>query len=437
MRRRSAAFNVAETAVTNVALGALGLVTGIIAARWLGPDGRGELAAIQMWPSVVAAVAMIGLPEALVYFSAKHPLQSRSYLVTAGLMVFVVMPLFAAIGYVAMPHLLSMQSEPIVRAARGYLVIVPLFVFVGLPLQLLRGIQRYRIWNVMRVVAPLLWLTALLVAVCSHTVDPVTIASTYVVLLGAAGVVTTSIVWKNAAGPTAPTAAMVSSLLKFGFPSALATLPHFFNLRLDQMMVASVVPSRELGIYMVAVAWGTCIPMLSSALAMIVSTQIAGGTSEAERRQHFSRGIRGAAWLIAVPVILLTLATPLGVTLVFGGAFQAAVIPAMILVIASGANALNGVLEELLRGYGRPDAMLWAESTAVAVGLPALLILLPRAGLTGAGVASLLGCLAATIVLFVQSKRCAGLHVLDVLDPRAIPWSRLTVRAVRIRLAQQ
>ncbi len=173
--------------------------------------------------------------------------------------------------------------------------------------------------------------------------------------------------------------------------------------------------------------------MLSSALAMIVSTQIAAGTSDSERSRHFSRGVRGAVWLIAVPVIVLGAATPFGVTMVFGRVFQLAVIPAMILVIASGVNALNGVLEELLRGYGRPAATLWAETTAVAVGLPALLILLPRAGLTGAGLASLVGYLAATIVLLVHSRRSAGLHLLDVLDPRAIRWSNVSTLTLRVR----
>jgi O-antigen/teichoic acid export membrane protein len=433
--RRSAAFNVAETAFTNVMLGALGIVTGIIAARWLGPDGRGELAAIQMWPSVLASVAMIGLPEALVYFSAKHPSESRGYLLTAGLIALIVMPLFAAIGYVLMPRLLSMQSDHVVQAARGYLILVPVYAFIGLPHQLLRGVQRYRLWNVIRVVPPLLWLAVLAAAVCLRITDPVRLTAAYIALLACVGPAATWIVWKNSAGPASPTTAAASSLVKFGFPSALVTLPQFFNLKLDQMMVAAVVPAHELGVYMVAVAWSACIPMLSSALAIIVSTQIAADTSDSERSRRFSRGVRGAAWLIAVPVILLGAATPFAVTMMFGRAFQPAVIPAMILVMASGVNALNGVLEELLRGYGRPAAMLWAESIAVAVGLPALLILLPRAGLTGAGVASLAGYLAATAVLLVHSRRFAGLHFLEVLDPRAIPWSNvstLTLRAVRL-----
>ena len=47
------------TAATNVILALLGLLTGILAARLLGPQGRGELAAIQAWPSFIATVAIL------------------------------------------------------------------------------------------------------------------------------------------------------------------------------------------------------------------------------------------------------------------------------------------------------------------------------------------------------------------------------------------
>ena len=41
----------------------------------------------------------------------------------------------------------------------------------------------------------------------------------------------------------------------------------------------------------------------------------------------------------------------------------------MILVIASGVNAFNGMLEELLRGSGRPDATFFAETIGAVAGL--------------------------------------------------------------------
>src|SRR4051812_40976712 len=103
--RPDVARSIAETAITNVALGGLGIATGVIVARWLGPVGRGELAAIQMWPSAMATIAMIGLPEALVYFSAKHPSQSREFLITAVLAVLFIIPVVALLGYALMPVL--------------------------------------------------------------------------------------------------------------------------------------------------------------------------------------------------------------------------------------------------------------------------------------------------------------------------------------------
>src|SRR4051794_34904218 len=113
----STIVSVAQTAITNGLLGALGIVTGVIAARWLGPQGRGELAAIQLWPSLFASLAMLGLPDAVIYFSARHPSQSRRFLVTAGLLAFVVAPVFAAVGFVLMPNLLAAQSPRIIHAA--------------------------------------------------------------------------------------------------------------------------------------------------------------------------------------------------------------------------------------------------------------------------------------------------------------------------------
>ena len=414
----SPAFNVAETAFTNGVLGAIGIATGVIAARWLGPEGRGELAAIQMWPSILATVAMLGMGEAVVYFCARRPSESRRYLVTAALIALLVMPIFAAVGYLLMPHLLSRQSPRIVQAARMYLILLPVYAFVGLPYQLLRGVQRYRLWNVMRVIPSLLWMLVLVVVVSLRISDPPRMTATYILLLSCAGPLLSWIVWKNAAGSPRPTAATAREMVSFGLPSVAGTLPQFFNLKLDQLIVTAMVAPRELGVYMAAVAWGASIPMLSSAVALIVSTQIAAGTSDSERSGRFGRGVRGAAWLIVAAVAVLGAATPFGVTIAFGRAFQAAIIPAAILVVASGVNALNGVLEELLRGYGRPAATFWAESAAVAVGLPALLLLVPRAGLRGAAIASLMGYLAGTTVLLVQSRRVADLRLREVLDLR-------------------
>ena len=412
-------LDVVETAFANGLVGGIGIATGIIAARWLGPQGRGELAAIQMWPAILSSLAMVGMGEALAYYCAKRPSDTKRYIVTAGLITLTVMPAFAALGYVLLPHLLSQQSPRIVQAARVYLFLLPIYALVGLPYQLLRGIQRYRLWNAMRLVPSLLWLAVLITGVASSVLDPARMTAAYLVLLACAGPVLTGIVWRNAAGTATPTLATGRELATFGLPSVIGTLPQFFNLKLDQMMVTAVVAPQQLGVYMAAAAWGSAIPMLTTAISQVMSPRIAAGSSDAERNRRFNQGVRGAACVVAAAVIVLVAATPIGVTFAFGRAFQAAIVPAAILVVASGTNAINGVLEELLRGYGRPSATLRAESAALVVGVPAVLLLLPRLGLTGAAIGSLAGSATATVVLLFESRHAAALQMRDVFDTRA------------------
>ena len=232
--------------------------------------------------------------------------------------------------------------------------------------------------------------------------DPVLMTRMYIVLLAVAGAVASSTVWKRTAGPASPTAPAFFSLMKFGLPSALSTLPQIFSVRLDQLMVVALLPARQLGLYAVAVAWTGGTAMISTALAVVVSTQIAANASEQERRRFFNRGVKAALWVIVAPVMVLCAAAPFGVNALFGREFAEAAAPAMILVVASGMNAFNIVLEELLRGFGRPVATLWAESTAVVVSLPLLLFLLPGGGLTG--------CKCRVACGFRHCDNCAG-HV--------------------------
>ena len=67
----------------NVALAVLAVVTGITAARILGPSGEGELTAIQTWPLLLGTLAMLGLDSALVYFIARQPEKGKQFTSTA------------------------------------------------------------------------------------------------------------------------------------------------------------------------------------------------------------------------------------------------------------------------------------------------------------------------------------------------------------------
>src|ERR671930_819821 len=71
--RRDAALAIA----TGFAIQAALVVTGPLLARMLGPDGRGYLAALILWPLVITQLGNLGIPSSLTYSIARDPSASR------------------------------------------------------------------------------------------------------------------------------------------------------------------------------------------------------------------------------------------------------------------------------------------------------------------------------------------------------------------------
>src|SRR5271169_3669813 len=71
------------TGTTNVIIGVLGIFSGAFVARLLGPKGRGELAAIQTWPTLFGYLVMLGTDQAVVYYSAREPDRAGRFVGTA------------------------------------------------------------------------------------------------------------------------------------------------------------------------------------------------------------------------------------------------------------------------------------------------------------------------------------------------------------------
>lgn len=423
------ASHVALTAGTNGVLALLGFVTGVLAARLLGPQGRGELAAIQMWPSFLATLAMLGLPEALVYFSAREPGRSGRYLGTAiGLALLASLP-FAAAGYLLMPRLLLAQPAEVIRAAQWYLWLILLYALVGLPYHPLRGQQDFLRWNILRILPSVGWLAVLLLAwVAGWHAAPV-LAGAYLVVLAILFFPVMAVVLRRIPGPYTPDLAACRPLLSFGLPSMASSIPQVLNFRLDQMIMAALLPAQALGLYVIGVTWGNMPAPLLSAVSAVALPRIAGIKDPEQRNATVAHLCRFTVLFALVIGAFLFVLTPWILPAVFGRAFASAVPAALVLVAGGTLSGLNLVLDDVLRGLGRPGAVLWAKLGGLIATAGTLAILLPRFGMMGAAWASLLGSGAATLIAAMWTVRVTSVTPMALLVPRLdglqIGWARL------------
>lgn len=405
-----AADRVAGTFAANLFILAINFVTGTLSARLLGPTGRGELSAIQTLPAMLGALGLAGLPSAIAFYTAREARQASRILRTGTALTLALAAPAVVAGLVAVPLVLRNQSRDVIRAACVYLAFIPLQAIQFPAVASAWGLQRFRLWNTLRVLPSVCWLVAVVGSASLIGPAAAPMALAYVGAFGVVSIGMLAVVARlgdaasrQSAGPSR------RDLLAYGLPSALATIPAMANHRLDQVLMAAMIPTGELGLYAVAASWGALAQPALSAIASVAFPRIAAQ----DKPSHESLGhiSRSATVVTLATGVVLAIVTPLMLPLVFGQSYRGAVSSALILVAASASAGLNSVLEELLRGLGAPRWPLYAHLVGGTVTVAALLVLLAPYGILGGALATLLAYGAMTVVLIVGLKVVAGMQI--------------------------
>ncbi len=384
----------------------------------VGPSGRGELAAIQTWPSL-SGYWHLGTDQALVYYAARDPDRVGRYVGSAAVIALVSCLPFTAGTYVAMPFLLSAQSPYIVTAARWYLMIVPVVALMSLAFYTLRGRSDFVPWNALRITPTLVWMGVLLLARFCGFNDVRVIAGTYLTLFSALLIPIVTVVKRRVPGGFAPDLKGFKPMLAYGLPCLASGFPIILNLRLDQMLMAALLSPAALGLYVVAVAWSGAINPLMNAIGAVLFPKVAEHGENVDRLRIFTHGSRFAALLALITAPVLAALTPFGLVLLFGQKFRSAVPAALILVPAGAVAAFNFVIEEGFRGFGENFAVLQAELAGLLITGVSLYLLLRPMGIVGASIASILGYSTVSAVLLIYAKSLTGKSPMDLLLPRS------------------
>ena len=388
----------ASTALANGVLAVVGLLTGMLAARLLGAEGRGELAAAQAWPLFLANLGSFGLTEAIAFFGARGPSKARTVLATGLLLAVPFMVVATGVGAWLLPRLLRGQPVDVQQVALLCLTLVPLLTLSTAPSQALRGVGRYRAWNVLRLVTPLSWLAVLIAVRGSDHVSVRTLALGFIGTTALAALVTQLHAWRTLAGSATLDRDLAKPMLAYSAPTMAVAIPRWLNLRLDQLIVIALLDARALGLYVVAVAWSGAARPLADVVAHNAVPALAG----AQDTRHWSRLVyRAGAAAACVTSVLLLVATPTLLPLVFGAEFRDAIPVALVMVVAGAVEATNAVGVECLRGLGRPRAVLMAECIGLGITFVALPVLVMLTGIMGAACASLLSY---TAILVAQQR---------------------------------
>lgn len=392
--------------------------SGFMVAKLLGPVGRGNLAGIMNWATIGGYLATLGLAESIVYFSARRPAFASRYFVTSWFLTLPASGLICGALFLCMPFLLGAQDASVTTAARWYLLSVPVTAFYLIADKPLRGIGDFAAWAKFKVVEPVTWLCVVAVMSVIGEGDPAIIASAFtaVRLLLLPPVALMAI--RRAGRSYRPVLSTLRPMIRFAIPALASSTPLLLNGRLDQLLMAAVLPARDLGLYVVSVAWASLSTVVPLSFGNVLFPRLAQLHDHTERQRHLlGIGCRIGLFLSITGSLVLAGVTPLLLPTAFGDEFSSAVPFAILLLVASVFSGWNWVLEEAARGLGRPRFPLVAELSGLAVTGTVLGLFLSRYGLFAACIASMVGYATVSVVMVVQLSRGVAISPYRLMRP--------------------
>jgi O-antigen/teichoic acid export membrane protein len=408
--------------LASVAFPLSALVTSPLLARGLGPDGRGELAALLTPLTIAEAMAAVGTPLAAAYF-VRSGADLRSVR-RAGLWIVTVSGVGTALLLVAFAPALLGTYPHLVPTFRW----LTLGVVVGAYIELYRGVRSGQ--EAYGRVNANYWLAALarLTGIVALALLGALTAPRVAVLSIAVGVVAGLTLIRRPgrpAGAPPDEASTVSSrrMLRFSLHTWAGVVSGSVGARLDQFFLIGLVTPEVLGIYAVAVT-AAQVPM---AFFPAVQRLFLNRAAASDDAAALTKAARLSATVALLMLLALEPVLPWAVTTVFGDPFAEAAGLAQVLVVGAALWGIGQSLSGLLIGVGRPGHASAADAVGVVLLGLCLIPLQAWLGVTGAALAVVASSAVATLLkaVFLAHGRETTATALLAPSPRLL-WQTFT-----------
>jgi O-antigen/teichoic acid export membrane protein len=408
----------------------IGIGTGVILARVLAPEGRGLFQLIVVTvPTLLANLVKLGIPQASVYFIRRRGVAAERVVSTA-VVVAVGTGGLAVVGcYVARDWLLAnLMKGASVEAFYSVLVVVPFVILQAYLMGIAQGLEHFREYNFQQIVPNVLALVGMAVVLLWLDLGLTAAVWTQV------GILVFTCLWiavrVNRLAPIRPhlDVSLLRGMLTFGGLSHVQTLAATSHMRIDQALIGYLSDSAQVGMYTVAVNLTGLLLRVPDALGTVLFPRLAAADDVAAHaatatvcRHTFALMVLGAAgYALAGPSVLRVL---------YGSRFEESIVPMLILLPGVVMMALYLLLTRNFTSRNRQHVNAVAAVTALVVNVGLNVWLIPRWGIRGSALSSVVSYGLAASILLVMFHRESGLPYRAVLllrrdDLRAL-WARL------------
>jgi O-antigen/teichoic acid export membrane protein/O-antigen ligase len=388
------------------------LISGVLAARILGPQDRGYLALLFLVPLMLVQIAGLGIPLAATYYIAKFPVRARSIVRSLLGLSLVQLVLVISVQAGLLLAILHYDTRGLTLSAflsLGYAITLFIQQF---GLSVLQGQQRFLAFNILRVMPATLYSLGVLIIFVLGSGDLVIILFLAVVTSGAAGILTSLAALRGllqgkddeAPPPTdhETPAPSLAEMVRFGLKGFLGSVSPIDNLRLDQAAIGLMLNPVALGLYVAAQSFTNLPRFISQSIGMVAYPQVASTPDRTAARRAMWRYLAFSLVTCGLVVAILEVSAAWLVRIFFGAPFADAAGLTRILLVGTLFLSGRRVLADAARGANYPGAASIAEASSWISLLIGIAVLGPAFGAQGVALALSIAWMVSLVVLILR-----------------------------------
>lgn len=398
-----------------VAMTVIGVVTGIITARALGPADRGLFQLLTLLPVTLSNFAKFGIPQANVFFIRRKGASPSAIAANSVWLALGLGGALALICYVGRDWLLQhILKEAPAASLPPILALIPFVLMQTYFMGIVQAQERFREYNVQQVAPNLMSLIGLGVALLVlHTglMGAVAVQVFIVFFVSTWLVIRVRKVVPFGLGFDAP---LAKEMVGFGGKSYLQTLAATLHLRIDQYMMAYFLDPADVGLYAVAVNVTNLLLRVPEATGTVLFPRLAGA-DEKDAHAQTARVARHTLFLVGGGALGYAIAGPIFLPLMYGKDFAGAVMPMLLLLPGIVMMSLYLILTRNFTSRNRQEVNILAAALALGINITLNWLLIPWLGVIGAAISSGVSYTVASTVLLVAFVRESDHGFADVL----------------------
>jgi O-antigen/teichoic acid export membrane protein len=416
-----------------VAMTAIGIVTGAITARWLGPHDRGLFQLLTLLPTTLSNFVKLGIPQASVYYMRRKGASASAVASNSVWLAFTMGTALALVCWFWRDWLLAkvLQSCPESLVAPT-VALIPFALLQFYLLGVAQAEERFHEYNIRQIVPNLLSLVGMIVVLIVLQQGLVGAVLTQAAIVVFMSIWLTVRVHREAPLHPRVDGPLLRGMLGFGGKSYVQTLAATLHLRIDQYLIAYLLKSPgEVAYYAIGVNMVSLLLKIPDATGTVLFPRLAASE---QRDAHAAtvRVCRNTLFLTGIGIVGLAVAGPIGIRILYGHKFEPAIRPMLILLPGALMMALYQILTRSFTSHAKQEINIFAALTALCLNVGLNLVLIPRFGIEGAAVANGVSYGTAAMILLVVFVRQSGHSVRETLVVGEADLSDLARAARRV-----